>query len=338
MSDINRYDTYEPVPTGYDLINAVQERLDYYGIPQRPDAGAQPALYAFWTKLVSAPFSSRRPTFSSSVAPPLIELRTLTRHINQETATILPQRGNLESSLNWSGAIMSPPTSKRVTFAVGAWSAPVVTQPSAPALFTHANDPRTLIWVGIDGHNGRLPRASLPQIGTAHTPGAASFAWWYWWGHDSHDAVVKIDDFAVNSSDEILAGLTVLASGDVRYFIKNQNTGEFRTFLGRHLPLGNIEPLGSSVEWVVERPTDPSSRKLHPLAAYGSVNFKYCLALAADRPDAPARLMTLAQNGRMIKMREAFAGPYRTVYVSRAKRRRDSDGSIGVTCTFHEPT
>jgi len=64
------------------------------------------------------------------------------------------------------------------------------------------------------------------------------------------------------------------------------------------------------------------------------------LALAADpdQPLEPGRLMTLDDNGRMTKMREAFAKPYRTVDVSRAKRRPDPNGSIGVTCKFYEPT
>ena len=48
--------------------------------------------------------------------------------------------------------------------------------------------------------------------------------------------------------------------------------------------------------------------------------------------------MTLADNALMIDMREAFANPHRTAYVSRATLREDPDGSIGVTCTFHEPT
>jgi hypothetical protein len=338
MIDNGRYSTYEPVPSGYDLVNATPERLDYYGIPERPDPSTTLGLAEFWTKLVSAPFSSRRPTFSNSLSPSLMQLRTTRLESSNDAGVIPSQRGTLESNLNWSGGVMSPPWPKRIVFAVGGWEVPAVTQPAAPALFTHANDPRTLIWVGIDGHNGRLPKVSLPQIGTAHAPGAASFAWWYWWSHGSQDAVLKIDGFVVNEGDEILAGLMVLASEDVRYFIKNQNSGEFCTFLARRQALGSIEPLGSSVEWVVERPTDPQTKKLHPLAAYSTVNFKHCLALAADRPNAQTRLMTLGHNGRMIKMREAFANPYRTAYVSRAKRRHDPDGSIGVTCTFHQPT
>jgi Peptidase A4 family len=332
------YATYEIVPPGYNLVDASPDQLDIYGIPQKPDAVTNLPLFEFWRKLVSPPFAAKRPTFSSSLPPALTEVRSLTRDSAREAQLIPSRGGSVESNLNWSGAVMSPPWPKRIILAVAGWNAPNVRQPSTPALFTHSNDAKTLVWVGIDGHNGRLPKVSLPQIGTAHSPGSPQFAWWYWWSHASPGAVKKIDDFAISAGDEVLAGLAVLASEDVLYFIKNQSTGEFRSFLARRQLLGAIEPLGSSVEWVVERPTDPTSKKLHPLAAYDPVNFKHCLAMAADRPHAPGRLLTLSRSARMVKMREAFADPYRTAYVSLAARRRDPDGSIGVTCTFRDPT
>ncbi|MEQ1647160.1 MAG: G1 family glutamic endopeptidase [Hyphomicrobiaceae bacterium] len=329
------YDTsYDVVTAGQDLLAATPAQLDKYGIPQRPDAAAGPHLYDFWKKLVSPRFSAKRPTFSSSLSPVVMGLR----EGRMETKVVPSRRGTLESSLNWSGAVISPPFPKRIVFAVGSWKVPNVTQPSEPALFTHSNDAKSLVWVGIDGHNGRLRTASLPQIGTAQSPDGENFAWWFWWSKSSDGPVLKIDDFPIAPGDEILAGLEVLTSEDVMYFIKNQSSGEYRSFLGkRQAHKGPIEPLGSTAEWVMERPTDPYSKLLHPLAAYDPVDFKYCLALAADRPNAQARLVTLADNGRMIKMREAFASPYRTVYVSRAKRRHDPDGSIGVTCTFQDP-
>jgi hypothetical protein len=162
---------------------------------------------------------------------------------------------------------------------------------------------------------------------------------------------MRITNLRIDPGDEILAGLWVMISGDVSVFIKNQSTGEYRsTLLKRQKLPKDIEPPGSSADWVVERPTAPVPHgKLFPLADYGTVDFKYCMALAADqpygpcmapaadKPHQPERLMTLADNGRMIKMREAFADPYRTVYVSCAERRHYRDGSIGVKCTFHEP-
>jgi len=335
MSENDCYETYEEVPAGYDLFNARPEELDRYGIPQRPDAVAEPSLFKFWTKLVSPPFLAKRPTFSSIDPDPDARTEPTERMVE-------PSRGGtLESSLNWSGAVVSAPWPKRIVLAVAGWTAPMVGRPSADALFTEANIPKSLVWVGLDGHNGRLPKISLPQIGTGHWPDGQPphFAFWGWWRHSSKNRVKRIDDFDVRAGHEVLAGLAVLISEDVLFFIKNQRTGEFRSFLAKRQPLRDIEPLGSSVEWVVERPTAPISHKFYPLAAYcPSVDFKYCMALAADRPLAPGRLMTLADNGRMIKMREAFANPYRTVHVSRAKRRHDPDGSIGVTCSFHEPT
>jgi hypothetical protein len=327
------YETYEEVPAGYDLLDARPDELDRYGIPQKPDAVAESSLFEFWTKLVSPPFHAKRPTFSS------IDLDSRTA---PHEGMVEPSRGGtLESSLNWSGALVSAPGPKRIVLATAGWIAPMVGRPSAEPLFTEP-PPKSMVWVGLDGHNGRLPKISLPQIGTAHWPDGQPqhFAWWNWWSHCTKGAVKPIDDFDIRAGHEVLAGLAVLISEDVLFFIKNQRTGEFRSFLAKRQPLGDIEPLGSSAEWVVERPTAPISRKLRPLAAYcPPVDFKYCLAVAADKPLAPGRrLMTLADNGRMIKMREAFADPYRTAYVSRAQRRHDPDGSIGVTCTFHEPT
>ena len=145
-----------------------------------------------------------------------------------------------------------------------------------------------------------------------------------------------IDNLPINVGDEILAGLAVQVSGDVLFFIKNQSTGEFRSFLAR--PPGVIRPLGSSVEWIVERPTDPPSGNMSALPAYGSVDFRYCMARAAsDGPLAPGRLLTLDDSALMIHMRELFANPNRTVTVSSPELRHDKDGSVGVTCSYKEP-
>lgn len=328
MTENDHYGFYDVVPKRFNLLTAKPDELDLYGIPQKPDATTEPSLFAFWKKLVSPPFSARRPTFKS---------------IDPRSAG-----GPLESMLNWSGGLVSAPLSKRIVFAAGGWIAPSVSLPSAPALFTDSDDPKSLVWVGLDGRDGTLPNISLPQIGTGHWPGHEQhehFAWWEWWRGPSPEAaltepsreeITRIANFPIKAGDEILAGIAVLISEDVLYFIKNQTTGQFRSFLGRPPP--GVDPVGSSVEWVMERPTHPGSGKLFPLAAYGSVDFKHCLARAADKPEAPGRLMTLADNPLMIHMREAFADPYRIVHVSRATLRQDPDGSIGVTCTFHDPS
>jgi hypothetical protein len=338
MSEYDDYESYPDAakPPPENLRDAPQWVLDRYGFPPKPDGPADEQYAKFWNKLVSPPIHPCPVKFDRDIGPPV--------------QTQPP--ANLESSLNWSGALVSPPQPKRITLAVAGWIVPEVSHPSPPALFTQADVPRTLIWVGLDGHNGRLPKISLPQIGTFHEPDAAPkdqhFAWLLWWRHsDRVQEIQRIKNLEIYPGQEIMAGLFVIPCGDVSFFIKNQSTGQYRCHLSPQQPLGDIEPLGSSAEWVVERPTAPEvGGKLFPLADYGSVDFRYCMARAADK-DGMARAgdkpleqgswMTLAKNGLMIKMREAFADPYRTVYVSRAKQRRDKDGSIGVTCTFHDP-
>lgn len=332
MSETDRCGLYEVVPAGFELLNASPAELDRYGIPQKPDAVTEPELLAFWTELVSAPFSAKQPIFAD-IDPPSIG-------------------GALQSMLNWSGALISTPWPQQIVFAAAGWNAPDVRQPSASALGTHADDPKSLLWVGLDGRNGVLPNISLPQIGTGHWPNRKPkhFAWWDWWHNTQPDeatgksaappepqAITLIDNLAIETGHKILAGLAVQVSGDILYFIKNQSTGEFRSFLTPPPP-GEIEPLGSSVEWVMERPTDPTTRDLFPLPDYDPVNFRYCVARAADGAIGAGRMMTLDDNALMIEMRESFADPERIVIVSRPELRRETpNGPIGVTCTFQDP-
>lgn len=332
MSESDRYGLYEVVPADFNLLDATPDKLDRYGIPQKPDAITEPELFEFWTRLVSPRFSAKQPTFSR-IDP-------------------LSLGGSLESMLNWSGALISTPWPQRIVFAAAGWNVPDVRRPSASALDTHSDDPKSLLWVGLDGRNGMLPNISLPQIGTGHWPNRKPkhFAWWDWWHNTSSDevtaksqaatkpqAITLIDNLPIETGNEILAGLSVQVSGDVLYFIKNQSTGEFRSFLARQPP-GEIEPLGSSVEWVMERPTDPESGDLFPLPDYDHVDFKYCVARAADGAVGSGRSITLADNALMIEMRETFANPERTVIVSRPTLRQENpNAAISVTCTFQDP-
>jgi hypothetical protein len=322
---------YEVVPRGFNLLDATPKQLDDFGIPPKPDAVAEPGLFAFWKKLVSPPFLAQRPTF-----------RDLDTRLSA---------GPRQSMLNWSGALIPTPPTKRFDLAAAGWTAPNVSLPSKPALNTPSDKHRALVWVGLGGQDGTSPTVSLPQIGTGHEVDPAGkselphFAWWDWWHKSQGRMVTQIANLAVAPGDEILAGLAVLVSQDVLYFIKNQGSkdsknsekGEFRSFLVRQ-PAGNLERVGSSAEWIVERPTDPPSKLHHALPDYGSVEFTHCVARAVDAPLAPGRLMTLADNPLMIEMREDFGNPFRTLSVSLPTLRPDPDGSVGLTCTFRPPT
>ena len=350
---------YKVMPEGYDLLGANRKELDCYGIPPRPDSDTEPGLYEFWRRLVSPPFHAKRPTFHSVYRPPRKKLHP---GRPKKSQTYGPQSlmgeglrdcdffwscgGTSQSSLNWSGAIISPPWPKRFILVTAGWKAPKVRAALPSPMNAYKDHPKALVWVGLDGANGAVPGISLPQIGTAHFCNGKHFAWWAWWCNpltpdkpQPGSAITMIKDFEVRPKDEILAGVSVLISQDVLFFIKNQRTGQFRSFLARQPH--DILQLGASAEWVVERPTQPESHDFHALANYGHLDFKYCMAVAGDGPvPSERRVVTLADNGRMMKMREAFTPrPHHccVTSVSRATRRPDKDGSIGVTCRFHPP-
>ena len=219
----NKYSLYdEVVPEGYDLLGADRNELERYGIPPRPDADTEPRLHDFWKQLVSPRFHAKQPTFGPPYPEPRPDgylFHTLMRENLRDCDFFLSRGGTVQSSLNWSGAIISPPWPKRFILATARWKAPTVREASKTKRPIHAypDAPKVLIWVGLDGYNGRLPGISLPQIGTAHSSNGKHFAWWDWWcncpkkaGAEPH-AIMKIEDFDVQPEDEILAGLRVLA-------------------------------------------------------------------------------------------------------------------------------
>src|ERR1700730_15337850 len=180
----NEYEPSQPIPDESDILAAKPCDLDCCGIPPRP---TEPHLLKFWEKLVSRPFHKGPKVHELVIVP----LRT-------------QPPDNLESILNWSGAVVFPPQPKRRTVAVAQWIVPEVSHPSPPALFTEEDAPKTLVWVGLDGHNGRLPKISCPQIGTFHTPDAKPkdqhYAWICWWHHLSpqqNQTISRIDDLKI---------------------------------------------------------------------------------------------------------------------------------------------
>jgi hypothetical protein len=254
-------------------------------------------------------------------------------------------RGHRERSWNWSGAYITPIRPRRFSIMVGRWFVPTVKLPrTLPIVDGHPERLRNSAWIGFDGHRGRYPLASMPQMGTNHflknaggTITTEYGAWWQWWkAHpdpvsDPANEMIPITNFTVAPGDEILAGMVVTASQDVLFFIKNQTSGLFTSFLG--MAPGVIAPIGSTAEWICERLTNPTDLKLYALPDYGTVKFDYCLASSAMKPLAPGITQSLAGGGRYIDMRERFAGPHRTALVSLASKA----GPAGVTCRYSEP-
>jgi len=319
---IRRAHPYPLPPAGFDPLSATNAQLDQYGLPARPDQEAEPELFQYWTRLLGKPFNMVTPEFltPSGGAPPAPGIqagRSGRRGV----------RGH-ENSRNWAGLYIEPPRPNRFVQVVGSWLVP---QPSVPPVLPEGavagkDEYQSSAWIGIDGHRS-YPNSSMPQIGTGQFIRVADSiktvttgAWWEWWSKDNqfppqnrNNAPVPITNFPVAVGDEISAGLTVEATGDVHFYIKNQTTGLFTTFLV--IAPGPILPLGSTAEWIMERPTVVGERRIYPLPSYSDVAFRHCFARSASTIGGTLTTQRL-DNARAILMYEVFPNPHRTSFVS----------------------
>jgi Peptidase A4 family len=328
-----------------DLLTADAATLAPFGVPPPPDPVGMPELHAFWRKLVSPPFEFVVPQFPTP--PRTDEFRTLEFRFGRPGAGLPPNfstNGHRETSRNWSGAYITPMRPDRFNMAVGSWVVPAIVPPAVMPEGGPGNGIfRSSAWIGIDGHRSRYPHASLPQIGTSHyidptkSPNPIYGAWIEWWKYNPNGASdpeskpKPIQNFPVAPGDEILAGMIVTVSSDVHFFLKNQRTGLFTAALV--IAPGAIDPLGTTAEWIFERPTDPDNMIMDLLPNYGVVDFKNCLAISGPNRTTYKRLQSLNGNARFINMRETFPGPHRSAPVSIASK-------INATTTrvrFREP-
>src|SRR5947209_14339991 len=88
--------TSTPPPEGFDPLEASQEDLKKFGFPVRPDPKFQPTEYAFWQKMFAKSLAFEK--FEFEILPPVA---TQGRGFFWES----PRR---ETSLNWSGAYITP--------------------------------------------------------------------------------------------------------------------------------------------------------------------------------------------------------------------------------------
>ena len=83
-------------PRGFRPLSASQAELKKLGFPKRPDPALQPAEYAFWQEMFAPPLEFE--AFDFEILP-LFTTRS---------RRILPQLPRRQTSLNWSGAYITP--------------------------------------------------------------------------------------------------------------------------------------------------------------------------------------------------------------------------------------
>jgi hypothetical protein len=312
FNEIARRAHVYPLPQAdFDPLRATEAQLERYGLPARPDEKEEPELFRYWSWLLGPPFHAITPEFPKRGS----DLPVVPRY-----------------SRNWSGLYIVPQRPDKFVHVIGSWHVP---QPSLPPVLPEdavpGNDKyESSTWIGIDGHR-RYPNSSMPQIGTSQSIKVAggntmvsTGAWWQWWSLDSqfppqntNNPPVPITNFPVAVGDEISAGLTVQSTGDVHFYIKNHTTGQFTTFLV--IAPGPVLPLGSTAEWIMERPMVLGQRRISPLPNYTDVVFHDCFARSTSTTGVTTTTQRLG-NARAIWMFEVFPNPHRTSFVSIPKK------------------
>lgn len=319
-------------PSDFDPIGnpGDRARLEEFWLPSRPDPEREPELHEHWQEMFSGPLRFVLAQSQPAEQPTTTDL--LTTRLAGPPAT-----ASFETSSNWSGAYILPNCGDRFSRVVGCWKAPKI-KPGT------GSDPSALpfrcsVWIGLDGKKPWTK--SMPQIGTVHTvardgtPEDAKL-WWQWWTRDGRSTPHDIPGVPVRAGDEVLCSLTVMSPHQVRFHVKNRNTGTFAGFaVCEPIPL-----LGSSAEWIVEQPSDPpdspkvvngrlESGPLFPLPDYGSVVFKHCAAQAATAPGLGSHYHPL-RTPRLIRMSQRLAQPTRNALTSMPSRRDGRPGELRV--------
>jgi hypothetical protein len=313
-------------PVGFDPLQADDNTLEGYWLPARPDPKLHPDLYEHWSEMMSP-----APTFVSSQSeePPHAEAGTTTSSSVKERI-----RSRIQNSRNWSGAYVSAHHANRFTRVVGRWTVPSV----KPGVRAEDESPtmafQCSIWIGLDGK--KRWTKTMPQVGSVHTiqddgKPASHDLWWQWWKRDTKvqtDSLPwKIKGVPISPGDLILCSLSVTKPKTVRLHVINRTTGAFATV---QLTRDNV--LGSTAEWIVERPANwlsfsPSSNSgpLFPLPDYGEVVVDRCATEHALPPAAPTFLP------RLIRMKQKFLQFNRVAVISAPSTRHEPPGRVRMT-------
>jgi hypothetical protein len=335
---------YKLPPPGFVPLAANERALFEYGLPPRPTS-PDPEQLRFWELMLGDPIKFTHPEFPATGSPAdkrISSMRPAFRQqedIRAQDTLLRASGGHLGDSKNWSGAIITPDRPNRFVYVAGMWTVPTPKLPHvAPSEANRLNEQyRSSTWIGIGGDR---PYNSLPQIGTSQTvvltngtPRVEIGAWWQWWvrNQPKYHVPIPITNFPVSPGDEILASLTVEAPdpGEVQFHFKNRTTGSFVTF--KVQPPRGIRAVGSTAEWIHERPTRPASTRKYPLPKCTDVVFKHCLARSTPRLGEAETTQRL-DNPRLVRMYETFEEPHRTAYVSVPVR----EGRTGLRIAYRE--
>ena len=323
---------YELPPDDFDPLQATDRQLAEYGLPERWYADTEPRYLEFWREMVG-------PT-PTGVARKLVSYADPRAAEFPEVWQVPMPRARFdhrENSQNWSGAYITPiPRPNRFMVVAGSWTVPAAEPPGIvpSGVNPTAAEYRSSTWIGIGGHRAynTMPQSGTSQFVTVNGATATTKfgAWWQWWvdGRPAHHRPNEIPTIDVLAGDHMLAMIIIEAPspGEAHFILANQRSGFLVAFKVR--APAYIEPLGSTAEWVHERPSEPITKRRFPLPKCSDVVFKHCFALNAPGFGTPMTLQDLHQNARLIRMAEHFDDPHPSALVSLPERLNDTSLSI----------
>lgn len=232
-------EAFDALPDDFDPATASARRIALEGLPPRPDREADPAGYAAWLIDVSPDIRRSVPELSPAPARP-------------------QRRTTRTSSINWSGIIFQREIAKygRKSFQSvhATWSVPSVQPPLGTCEQTPDSGPYLVgIWPGLGGFDGD---AGLLQAGTAAMTacdGGAVTAQHFAWYEFYPNPPVTIDSIPVLPG-QVLSVYVWSTSPLVGHsHVVNRTLRQSASFKFK-LDAGDTRLIGSSAEWIVERP------------------------------------------------------------------------------------
>jgi hypothetical protein len=259
-----------PPPADFDPLAASPEARAKYAFPPAPDAATAPEAYRRWERAVSAP----RDTFAP-VQKKMNIYHGPARGVRPVLDQNLTQHG-IDTVTNniWSGTMIFDSSNPFTTATViGEFVVPRAHENPDTGYSGIAS-----IWVGIDGWSfgnvgsGDVLQAGVDVSGDDSSGDAIYTAWVEWFPADPYYGV----PLEIHPSDLISVQVWNTSPTKGYAFFYNQSTNKSAT-LAMNAPK-NTTLVGSSVEWIVERPTSTTNNKPVLLNNYIDVAWPYGLA------------------------------------------------------------
>lgn len=248
--------TIEAPPASFDIVNASDQDLQYYGFPPRPNQNTEPKAYATWLKAMSSSKTRIVPTLeqTSIFHGPSKQMKApAAAPASASLSTPSGTPSNTYYSSNWSGYVdFSGATSYGSTsyyYIVNDMVVPAATQ--APGTCTGAWEWGSE-WNGIDGWGS----PDVLQAGVefdAYCSGTyrSSYysAWYEWYPYGE----VRISSLPVAPGDDIFVEVWHTSATQGYAYLVNYNTNQYVEVGFTAYPGYGLR--GNSAEWVIERPT-----------------------------------------------------------------------------------